>query len=693
MGRLELRSIFFFLMLFFISSTSRSQNQRVEPLSQVLDETTESICLDILEYYKDQTTYDIDSLRKYAKMLIQYYPKDEITVHLTTAKSYLLQAESSAPFAKYAVIASDLIDNYKFLAQYEEIVDAQYHLANKAHMSGMTESFNLYQDGLAFLRANEQKLVDTLFCKLQSRYLSSIASNYEYVGLYEEAVRRAIQAVEYAESCPDKSGQLVAYLSAGAIIGNASNNLDEEILNSIGAQDNLMAYLKRTKVLAEELEEHYDHVLACSNLAFYYFDIGDYDRALNYLDESQKIQGWETFDRAQHLDYIMRSDISFYRGDIQQAEYYLMQSHNAALRLNEPLFAAKSYLDLASWEYDMQHYSQALFELSNIDTSLNDNLWIQKEINSTKADIYRKMGDHKSALEASDLYHLFKDSISNKNTNLSISSMVTNLNLEKLKAEAKEAELQHIHEKGLYRRNVFIGSLALLVLGLLSLLTFILYNRRLVNSRLEVEQTQQQLFRAQMNPHFIFNTLGTIQSFLLQKDRSKDGAYYLSKFAKLMRKVLSQSQKELVSLEEEVETIENYMVLQKMRYDHRFDYNIKIDPSINRSSLKVPPMLIQPIVENAIEHGKVYNQIEGLITVSVKKMADSLLISIKDNGVGIDNTLYKDERNQEKEKSYSLEIVRNRLKLLEHEYKVATDVQFERLESGTLVTLVLPLLK
>jgi len=148
---------------------------------------------------------------------------------------------------------------------------------------------------------------------------------------------------------------------------------------------------------------------------------------------------------------------------------------------------------------------------------------------------------------------------------------------------------------------------------------------------------ERRLLRSQMDPHFIFNALGNIQSMILQKD-TIPAVTYLNKFAKFTRKVLEQTRKETISLEEEISTLQNYIELQRLRLNNSFDYTISCGESVENDS-HIPPLLIQPFVENAVEHGlkPLQNDTKGLLEIYFEQDNESqnLICTIKDNGIGL----------------------------------------------------------
>ncbi|MFH1936103.1 MAG: two-component regulator propeller domain-containing protein, partial [Bacteroidota bacterium] len=145
---------------------------------------------------------------------------------------------------------------------------------------------------------------------------------------------------------------------------------------------------------------------------------------------------------------------------------------------------------------------------------------------------------------------------------------------------------------------------------------------------------QQKALRLQMNPHFIFNSLNSVQHFIFHHEEETAGLY-LSNFSKLMRRVLENSKHNLVSLEEELSTIRLYLDLEKLRFEDKFDYRIDIDNDIEPEEIMIPPMLIQPFLENAIRHGLANKAGKGLVTLTVSKSDQVVKVNVEDDGIGM----------------------------------------------------------
>jgi LytS/YehU family sensor histidine kinase len=217
-------------------------------------------------------------------------------------------------------------------------------------------------------------------------------------------------------------------------------------------------------------------------------------------------------------------------------------------------------------------------------------------------------------------------------------------------------------------------------------------NAVLLNQQAELEM---KALRAQMNPHFIFNCLNSINRFIIRNDSEK-AADYLTKFAKLIRMVLEKSGHAFIPLSEELECLKLYMDLEALRFEKPFFYEIKAD-GLDQETIRVPSLLIQPFVENAIWHG-LSTKLDraGKITISLLLENQILHCNISDNGIGLSGSVSGKTKEQETKKSLGIELTRNRLRLADPSQLENLGVGFEELKdaegniSGTCVKLKIP---
>ena len=208
----------------------------------------------------------------------------------------------------------------------------------------------------------------------------------------------------------------------------------------------------------------------------------------------------------------------------------------------------------------------------------------------------------------------------------------------------------------------------------------------------KVKLLEQRALQSMMNPHFIFNVLNSIQFYLTSNDKI-NAQINLGRFAKLIRMNLEINQEKFISISNEVEYLELYLSLEKLRFDEKFKYKIYIDPNINDKLVHIPSMILQPFVENAIWHGIAPQAGIGELVVEFLKGDNTLTIIVFDNGVGIDTSMV----NKSTHKSLGIKITNERLSIMQKMYNQEFSMKIIRVEntdpllSGTKVTLRIPL--
>ncbi len=211
----------------------------------------------------------------------------------------------------------------------------------------------------------------------------------------------------------------------------------------------------------------------------------------------------------------------------------------------------------------------------------------------------------------------------------------------------------------------------------------------------KIANIESQALRAQMNPHFIFNTLSSIQHYISNNDT--DAALkYLSKFAKLMRRIMDNSKQQMISISEEINALELYLELETMRFDKKFIHVIQIDPEIDQTYDRIPSMLIQPYVENAIIHGLLPMQGNGKIQITLQKQNDTILCTIEDNGIGREKSKEFKKNRIQQHKSMGMSITQERLDILNSSLNSNINAEIIDLfddgkAAGTKVRLIIPL--
>ena len=255
--------------------------------------------------------------------------------------------------------------------------------------------------------------------------------------------------------------------------------------------------------------------------------------------------------------------------------------------------------------------------------------------------------------------------------------------------EEKESELLGSQLK---TQKVISGFLGLLLLA--SLVFFYFLNKNVKEKRKANQMLLVKSLRTQMNPHFIFNALNSVNNFIAKNDE-KAANKFLSEFSRLMRKVLDYSQRDFISFEEEIELNELYLKLEHFRFRDKFEYTFEKNTAINTYDLEVPPMLIQPFIENAVWHGLRYKEGRGQLKISINDIGNVLLVKIQDDGIGRKKSAELKTANQKKYKSTGLQNVSKRIALINEIYDKNYEIEVSdfdetKEDAGTLVQIKIP---
>lgn len=227
----------------------------------------------------------------------------------------------------------------------------------------------------------------------------------------------------------------------------------------------------------------------------------------------------------------------------------------------------------------------------------------------------------------------------------------------------------------------FIVGIVLFVCFLFYILVNIIIrnHKKKHETELHILESEQKALRSQMNPHFIFNAMNSIQFFITENDK-KNALNYLSKFSKLMRNVLENSKFDLINLEEEINNLEKYVQLEQMRYGNKFDFELVIDDSLDFFETKIPPMMIQPFVENAIWHGLSNKKENGFLKISFKVQNNSLICRIQDNGIGRKQAeRIKQKRISNGKSSTGIKNIQDRIQLINARFKTQMKIEIKDL--------------
>ena len=249
---------------------------------------------------------------------------------------------------------------------------------------------------------------------------------------------------------------------------------------------------------------------------------------------------------------------------------------------------------------------------------------------------------------------------------------------------------QALQEKSLGFQKTIIYLLSFIIfvsLGTTAYIIKVSKQRRIANQQLAIRS-----LRSQMNPHFIFNALNSVNSFISMNDELAANKF-LSEFSTLMRSVMENSEHNFIPLTKELEITKLYLGLEHYRFKDKFQYELIIDDQLDQDEMQLPPMLIQPYIENSIWHGLRYKETQGELIVSFKKQENNLVVTIQDNGIGRTKSHELKTKNQKKNKSTAIKNIDQRITLISALHHIKVMVHVEDLQengSGTKTTLTIP---
>lgn len=553
-------------------------------------------------------------------------------------------------------------------------------------------------------------------------YRKGLMQTYNYIGVcyrYNESFQKAID-------CHKLGIALAEELNDHFFIMYGNNNLGQVYRKLDDNEASIKCFHVALK-MAESVKDEYNIAIAQNSLGNAYVVQKDYNRALHYYLES--VNYGLKKNKKKHLEICYGSigELFLYMDQPDSAIYYIDKSAVLAEERGSKVaiavchqLQAQAYEQIGDYKKAMQLYALSLKEqrenkqeryvafnlnflgslnirlgeYAEAEKYLREALVVAKKIgsldNEIKAqeaifELNKKTENWEGATEALLAAEVLKDSVLNEKKFKAIQEMET-----RYETRIKEQKIELLTAENEIKNQRFLLLVAGTLIFLVLLLTAIyIRNKRLIMQR---EQVNHQLLRSQMNPHFIFNALGSIQNFML-KNEPRKAASYLGSFATLTRSVLEFSAVEKISLAQEVETLKSYIELEKMRMQDRFSYEIEVSDLEEAEFIEIPPMLIQPFVENAIKHGFRREGEGAHLRIEVKDNGNCIDVVIEDNGVGINS----ENKVRTKHRSMSMEIFNKRRKIIQKQFKKdfllkVIDLSEEG-TTGTRVTVSLPVLK
>lgn len=466
--------------------------------------------------------------------------------------------------------------------------------------------------------------------------LQNLGSAYTDWKRYDMALQFFNESARYYTLLSDSVRLATTALNIGAVYGN------------MGKPDSALAMYARALSIYRKFGSLDGEALALSNMAAGLSDKGYAEEALGYLSQSLAIFRQLKDSLGMTKVYKIMGTIYSGRGQNTLAIEFLQKGLLLAENNSYNLEKIELYNQLSKYYEAMELYPQSL-RYYKAGRALSDS-------------VFNAESNQQLAF-----------------TNVRFETMKRNAAIARLTAD-KQVQQAQLKSQRLYMATILTGALVLMIFGT------ILYRQHRLQHESQLLATQQKMLRSQMNPHFIFNSLGAIQSYALTNDPRKV-ADFIGHFAQLMRGILEGSVNDYISLAAEIRLLQNYMLIQQLRLNHCFAFTITSDDCPDPENIEVPPMLIQPFIENAIEHGVRQMKGEGMVSLTYAQRDGNLVIRLTDNGPG----LQAQNQNPGGHISRAHQITLQRLKLLKKETRKAFTIHITDNHPGVSVELQLPL--
>ena len=497
-----------------------------------------------------------------------------------------------------------------------------------------------------------------------------------------------------------KAGEALNNNYFNATIYNNIANIYADLKDYKKALDYYTKYLS----IAEKVDSKTDEMNGFINLGDVYTEMNNLPLGLDYFNKALTIANALGNKRISAAILNNLAEINIKEGNYDMAFSNFQKSLTLAEETGNMNVKATALNGLGEIYLNQKNYKQAedygkrSLELSK---ELGDISW-QANALVTLSQTYEKQNDFAKALNTYKQADILKDSTLNDAKKQDITRLEMEYNFDRREAivkadnDKKQALAAAEINKQKIIRNASIGIGTMLVL--VAIAGIILYKRRKdsIEKKKEAEfntqvaYTELKALRAQMNPHFIYNSLNSINDYI-DKHETELATSYTTKFAKLMRMILENSEQKEVPLADDLKALELYMQLESMRMQNKFSYEIKVDEDIDRENTLIPPLILQPFVENSIWHGISKKQGAGKILIHIHKDGNMINCIVEDNGIGMqESSDEKTEKEVLSKKSFGMKITKSRIDIINKMKKSNAAITMSNLQEGTKIEIKLP---
>jgi tetratricopeptide (TPR) repeat protein len=651
---------------------------------------------DLIFYYKDvDPAKGIETANETVKLATLLHDQKRLaSVYNYTALNYTNQGNDTTAlefFNKCLAIRKEAKDEKGIATVIHNMGISYFNLANyPLALKYQREAFDIFKK-----TSNNTGMASSL---------NSMGIVFLYLSDYPKALDHYLQALHIYEQSGDEAKTGSAFTNIGLVYDKLGNydksleyqfkasdifkkyddkyNLQNSLTNIGNTYDNAgnaakaLSFYKQALVINEKLGNNRGIASNLINTGIVYSGIENYGMALDYLKKSLRL--YEQLNDK----YGMSIALSYISQAYAKAPANILAAQG--IRPNE------RYEHAIALQQKGLHLAQA-----------TGNLITESEAWGNLSEIYNDKKNFSKALIAYKNYVNIRDSIFSNEKRSAISRMAMQYDFDKKEAiskadaDKKQALAGAEIRKQRIVKNAIAGGAGLLVLAIVFIFAIYKKKRDAVEKhrdaefKAQVADTEMKALRAQMNPHFIFNSLNSISDYIAKQD-VKTADRYLTKFAKMMRLILENSEHKQISLAEDLKALELYMQLEALRLNDKFIYEIKVDEEIDQDATMIPPLILQPFVENSIWHGIAQKKEGGKILIEIKKENEMINCAVEDNGIGR-NRLTQHEQNEIAKKSLGMKITRSRIDILNQPGKTKGAVELLDLAKGMRVEIRFPL--
>lgn len=579
------------------------------------------------------------------------------------------------------------------------------HLANKNNhnevksyalsaLGTIYRNKSMYDKAITTYKAAEQAAVDANSDVQQVIALNMLGVVYRRMDLIKPALDYHKKAYDLANE-KFKSNPDPEFEHSMAVSRNSMGN----IYLVLQQYDLALKQFERSIEIEKKTNNRLGLAINYQNIGFAQEHKGMLDKALKNYQTSLEYNELLNSDIGRVICYNAIAQVYIKKADYNQALSILNDALTKALQLGDQYYLAQTYINLGWTQEKLNDNTEAE---KNLKTGLQIARAYELKTFTAEAllhlsELQSKLGNYEIAYTNYKESKEAEESITNDRNLNYVNDLIIEYEHESKNNQIKELSYENEIVKNKLERNKKLFWYTAILISLFTTMIIIIIRHRQVKQEKQIITLEQDMLRSQMNPHFIFNSLNSIKLYIINNDKEK-AVYYLNKFSKLIRKILIASTEKEMTLEEELDTMKLYINIENIRFQNEIDFQIKVDEGINTANIKVPSLILQPFLENALWHGLSSKKHDKKIELHVHKDTDNYInISIEDNGIGRQESQKINSLKVLKRKSVGIAITKARLanfsKRFANDYKFDIEDLYndKNRPRGTKVTLHIPI--